>query len=65
NQVERFFAKITNDMIRRGNFRSVPELKEAILTYLETHNQDPRPFKWTATPQAILSKVENICKQLS
>lgn len=64
NQVERFFAKITNDMIRRGNFRSVEQLKDAILTYLQNHNQDPRPFKWTATPEAILSKVENICKKL-
>lgn len=65
NQVERFFAKITNDMIRRGNFRSVADLKAAIFEYLEKHNKDPRPFRWTATPEAILSKVENICKKLS
>ena len=65
NQVERFFAKITNEMIRRGSFRSVVELKSSILRYLDAHNADPKPFRWTATPEAILSKVENICKKLS
>jgi hypothetical protein len=43
--------------IRRGIFHSVPELLDAIETYLATHNQDPRPFIWTATTAQILEKV--------
>src|SRR5262245_30570932 len=44
NLVERFFAKITQKRIRRGAFRSVAELKEAIHDYLDRHNADPKPF---------------------
>lgn len=52
-------------MIRRVSFRSLSELRSSIHRYLDTHNADPKPFRWTATPEAILSKVENICKKLS
>ena len=46
--VERFFAEITRDRIRRGAFKSVAELKAAISAqYLENHNADPKPFLWT------------------
>ncbi len=44
NQVERFFAEITRDAIRRGVFKSVPELEAAIDDYLAKHNQTPKPF---------------------
>jgi transposase len=44
NQVERFFARITEDRIRRGVFTSVPHLERAIADYLAEHNRDPRPF---------------------
>ena len=47
NQVERFFAQITERRIRRGSFRSVEELERAIEDYLKTHNEKPRPFVWT------------------
>jgi transposase len=57
NQVERFFGLITEDRIRRGVFRSVPELVAAIHDYLEHHNADPKPFVWTASATAILEKV--------
>jgi hypothetical protein len=57
NQVERFFRLITEDRIRRGVFRSVPELVAAIHHYLEHHNADPKPFAWTASAAAILEKV--------
>jgi hypothetical protein len=49
NLVERFFAEITSKRIRRGVFRSVADLKEAILDYLDCHNADPKPFVWTKT----------------
>lgn len=57
NLVERFFRDITEERIRRGVFRSVGELKEAIMQYLEHRNNHPKPYQWTATPDAILTKV--------
>jgi hypothetical protein len=44
NMVERFFAEITRNRIRRGAFKSVAELKRAITEYLENHNASPKPF---------------------
>ena len=57
NMVERFFAEITRNRIRRGVFRSVAELKSAIMEYLENHNADPKPFIWTKSAGEILEKV--------
>ena len=62
NQVERWFALITNQSIRRGSFQSVGDLKRQIKTFVDNYNQHPRPFKWTATVDSILAKVERICK---
>jgi predicted sulfurtransferase len=55
--VERFFAEITRNYIRRGAFKSVVELKGAIMQYLENHNADPKPFVWTKSASQILEKV--------
>ena len=57
NQVERFFALITEDAIRRGAFQNVADLIATIEHYLEHHNADPKPFIWTAPAQDILQKV--------
>jgi transposase len=57
NMVERFFAEITRKRIRRGAFKSVPELQAAIMDYLEKHNADPKPFVWTRSASQILEKV--------
>jgi transposase len=65
NQVERFFAKITNERIRRGVFRSVGELQKAIESYIANHNQAPKPFRWTASADLILGKVAALCKKLA
>ena len=48
NLVERWFREITDKRIRRGVFRSVPELTDAIMAYIEAHNQDPTSYEWTA-----------------
>ncbi len=56
NQVERFFAEITNKRIRRGAFRSVRHLEDAIKRYLEEHNENPRPFRWTSTADLFSKK---------
>jgi transposase len=65
NQVERFFAEITEKRIRRGAFRSVKELEQAIMDYLDHHNKDPKPFVWTKTADAILERVAGVCKRTS
>lgn len=64
NQVERFFAEITEKRIRRGVFRSVKQLEQAILDYLKHHNKSPKPFAWTATADRILSNVQKVCKRI-
>jgi len=63
NQVERFFAEITNKRIRRGAFRSVHELEKAITDYLDEHNRNSLPFKWSASADMILARVANVCKR--
>jgi hypothetical protein len=55
--VERFFGKLTDKAIRRGVFHSAPDLIDAIETYLQTANEHPEPFVWTATAEQILEKV--------
>jgi transposase len=57
NLVERWFRNLTDKAIRRGVFPSVPDLIAAIEAYLEAHNDDPKPFVWTATAEDILAKV--------
>ena len=58
NMVERWFREITDKRIRRGAFRSVSELINAIDDYIEQHNRDPKPFVWTARADQILEKVK-------
>ena len=58
NLVERWFRELTDKRIRRGVFRSVPELIAAIEEYLRMNNDDPKPFEWTATAADILAKVK-------
>jgi transposase len=65
NQVERFFAEITDKRIRRGAFRSVKELEGAIEEYLAHHNANPKPFVWTASANLILERIEEVCKRTS
>ena len=57
NAVETFFAKLTRRRLRRGSFPSLVALQEAINRFVEEHNRDPRPFVWTADPDAIVEKV--------
>lgn len=57
NLIERWFREITQKRIRRGVFRSVPELVDAIMDYIEGHNENPKPFVWTAKAQNIVEKI--------
>lgn len=65
NQVERWFALITNQAIRRGSFDSVSELKRRINEFVDNYNQHPRPFAWTATADSILAKLKRLCKVIN
>jgi transposase len=65
NQVERLFAEITNKRICRGAFRSVPELEQAMLDYLEQRNRNPKPFVWTATAERIFSRIQKNCERIN
>jgi transposase len=65
NQVERFFAEITEKRIRRGAFRNVASLVKAIMEYLDNHNENPRPFVWTANADLILERVKKVCERIS
>jgi hypothetical protein len=61
--VERFFARITTQRIRRGTFDSVRALDTAIDSYLVHHNEKCRLFVWTATGDAILDNVKRFCER--
>jgi transposase len=65
NQVERFFARITGDRIRRGVFTSVPALERAIADYLAEYNANPKPFAWTADADSILDRIKRVCERTS
>ena len=57
NAVETFFAKLARRRLKRGSFPSLVALQEAINRFVAEHNRDPRPFVWTADPDAIVEKV--------
>ena len=57
NLVERWFKELTDRRLRRGTFTSIPALIEAIETYVEHWNDDPKPFMWHKTAEEIIAKV--------
>ena len=57
NMVERFFRDLTENRLRRGVFRRVLELIQALDEYVDQHNNHPKPFIWTAKANDILAKV--------
>jgi transposase len=61
NMIERWFREITEKRIRRGAFQSVQELIEAIEQFIKIYNGTAKPFVWTATVDAIMTKI-NKCK---
>ncbi|MCA1733539.1 MAG: IS630 family transposase [Acidobacteria bacterium] len=65
NMVERFFRDITQRQLRRGVFRSIKELERAIDDYIQQHNEEPKPFIWTAKADDILEKVTRARRQLN
>lgn len=57
NQVERWFALLTQRQIKRGTHRSVRELERAIRDFIHHHNRDPKPFQWVKTADEILASI--------
>jgi transposase len=57
NAVEGFFAKLTKRRLRRGVFHSLVALQAAINRFIAEANTDPRPFRWTKDPDAIIAAV--------
>jgi transposase len=57
NAVEGFFAKLTKRRLKRGVFRSIVDLQAAINRFLSEHNEEPKPFAWTADPDKIIAAV--------
>lgn len=56
--IERFFGLLTEQALKRGSHTSIPQLRAAITTYVEAHNENGKPFKWTKTADEILEKVK-------
>ncbi len=65
NLVERFFALLTTRQIKRSAHRSTRELEQAIRSYLDIYNEDPKPFIWTKTADEILASLARFCGRIS
>lgn len=65
NQVERWFAALTEKQIRRGVHRSTRALEQAIYDFIDVSNQDPTPFVWTKTANDILQTLARFCERTS
>lgn len=61
SQVERFFALITDKQIRRGVHDSVRALESDIRAFIDAHNADPKPFRWTKSADDILASIKRFC----
>ena len=60
NMIERWFSEISRKRIRRGSFKNVKELIMVIKKYIESHNQNPKIFVWTASVESIMRKISNV-----
>jgi len=65
NLVERWFAELTNKKLRRGAHRSVGQLNADIRTWIQSWNDNPKPFVWTKTADQILESIARYCTQIN
>ena len=63
NQVERWFAELTRKQIQRGVHTSVSQLEADIAAFIEAHNTDPKPYRWTKSADDILASVKRFCQK--
>ncbi|MET4072301.1 hypothetical protein ABID58_007130 [Bradyrhizobium sp. S3.2.6] len=62
NQVEHLFAPLTDKKIRRGVYRSVAAFRADITSFIDLHNADAKPFRWTKSADDILASIERFCR---
>ena len=60
NAVEGYFAKLSRRRLRRGVFKSVTDLEDAIRRYIREHNRSSKPFVWTKPAHTILAKLKRL-----
>jgi transposase len=65
NLVERWFAELTTKKLRRGAHRSVGQLNTDIRAWIETWNENPRPYVWTKTAEQILDSITRYCTRIN
>ena len=65
NLVERWFAELTNKKLRRGTHRSVRQLNADIRAWIDTWNENPRPFVWAKTADEILDSIARYCTRIN
>ena len=65
NQVERFFALVTDKTVRRGSFSSVKDLVNKVDHFVTQYNKSCKPFVWTATADSILGKLERLASRIN
>jgi transposase len=65
NQVERWFAYLTEDLLRRGDHRSVQALEKDIRAWITAWNQNPKPFIWTKTAEQILESLGRLIQRIN
>jgi transposase len=65
NLVERWFAELTTKKLRRGTHRSVRALNSDIRAWIQTWNEDPKPFVWTKTADQILESISRYCNRIN
>jgi transposase len=65
NQVERWFALLTQRQIKRGSHHNVRELETAIKEFLAAHNEEPKPFVWTKSADDILASIARFAERTS
>ena len=63
NQVERWFAELTRKRLRRGVHTSVRQLESDIRSFIDRHNENPKPFKWAKSADQILASVKRFCQK--
>lgn len=65
NQVERWFAFLTDQLLRRGVHKSVAALEKDVREWIKNWNDDPKPFVWTKTPEEILNSLAKYISKIS
>jgi putative transposase len=63
NQIERWFAELTRKQLQRGVHRSTAELEADIATFIEVHNENPKPYTWVKSADEILASVKRFCQR--